>query len=181
MTRTSWQVWAAALMVGGCGSERTLTGPPPPPRPSLLSIAPTSAAPGAAGFTLTVNGTNLVSASTVYFGITALATTFVDSTRLTAAVPASAIATPGTVAVTVTNPAPSGGGATCAGHDDPQAALLGGARPARHVPRRAERRQHPHLARDTQLATGFHRRPQHGPVGVAPHHDAHARRLHPSA
>ena len=45
----------------------------------------------------------------VTFGGSAPATTFVNSTQLTAVIPAAAIATAGTVAATVTNPAPGGG------------------------------------------------------------------------
>jgi YVTN family beta-propeller protein len=45
----------------------------------------------------------------VNFGGSALATTFVNSTQLTAAIPAASIASTGTPAVTVTNPAPDGG------------------------------------------------------------------------
>jgi YVTN family beta-propeller protein len=45
----------------------------------------------------------------VNFGGLAPATTFVNSTQLTAAVPAASIASTGTPAVTVTNPAPGGG------------------------------------------------------------------------
>jgi len=45
----------------------------------------------------------------VNFGGSAPATTFVNSTQLTAAIPAASIASTGTPAVTVTNPAPGGG------------------------------------------------------------------------
>jgi hypothetical protein len=45
----------------------------------------------------------------VNFGGSAPATTFVNSTQLTAAIPAASIASTGAVAVTVTNPAPGGG------------------------------------------------------------------------
>ena len=64
---------------------------------------------GGAAFTLTINGTNFVAASTVTFGGSAPATTFVNSTQSTAVIPASAIASAGTLAATVTNPAPAGG------------------------------------------------------------------------
>ena len=60
-------------------------------------------------FTLTVNGSEFVSSSVVNWNGTALATTFVTSSELTATVPASDIGAPGTAAVTVTNPAPGGG------------------------------------------------------------------------
>ena len=63
---------------------------------------------GGAAFTLTINGTNFVAASMVNFGAVA-PTTFVNSTQLTAAIPASSIASAGMSAVRVTNPAPGGG------------------------------------------------------------------------
>jgi hypothetical protein len=71
-------------------------------------------APGGAAFTLTVNGTNFVSTSVVNFMVgtgTAKAepTTFVSATQITAAIPASDVATAGTASVTVTNPTPGGG------------------------------------------------------------------------
>src|SRR5205807_3903991 len=55
-------------------------------------------------FTLTVNGTNFVSTSTVNWNGAALTTTFGSSTQLTAAVPASLIANAGTASITVVNP-----------------------------------------------------------------------------
>ncbi len=65
---------------------------------------------GSAAFTLTINGTNFVASSTVNFGGAVPATTFVNSTQLTAAIPASSIASAGALAVTVTNPSATGCG-----------------------------------------------------------------------
>ena len=70
-------------------------------------LVPDTRSPGAAGFTLTVNGTGFVSGATVNWKGTALATTFVSSSRLTASVPSSDVAKAGTASVTVINPAPS--------------------------------------------------------------------------
>jgi hypothetical protein len=70
---------------------------------------PTAAAPGGSKFTLTVAGTGFVSGSVVNWNGTAETTTFVSSEKLTAAIPASAIATASTATVTVTSPAPGGG------------------------------------------------------------------------
>ncbi len=70
--------------------------------PTISSLSPSSAAAGGAAFTLTVNGTNFVSGATVNWGSTALATTFVSASQLTAAVPAGLIATVGVASVTVT-------------------------------------------------------------------------------
>src|SRR5882724_7809368 len=77
--------------------------------PTISSLSPTCATAGGPQFTLTVNGTNFVSTSTVKWNVTALTTTFVSSTQLTATVPALLIATAGTASVTVVNPTPGGG------------------------------------------------------------------------
>jgi hypothetical protein len=79
------------------------------PVPATTSLSPASAIVGGAGFTLTVNGTNFVNGSTVLWNGANRTTTFVSSTMLTAAIPASDIASTGTAAVTVSNAAPGGG------------------------------------------------------------------------
>ena len=79
------------------------------PVPTLTSLQPTSASAGGAAFTLTVNGTNFISSSTVQWKGTALATTFVSATQLTASVMAAEIATAGPAAITIANPSPGGG------------------------------------------------------------------------
>jgi len=72
-------------------------------------LVPMSAAPGGSSFTLAVNGTGFVSESAVQWNGTALPTTFVNKSQLTATVAASEIAKAGTVVVTVMNPSPGGG------------------------------------------------------------------------
>jgi hypothetical protein len=79
------------------------------PVPYITNISPVSVAPGGAQFTLTVNGVNFIAASTVNWGSTALATTFVSNKQLTATVTAVLIATGGTGWITVTSPVPGGG------------------------------------------------------------------------
>jgi hypothetical protein len=79
------------------------------PVPTITNLSPTSAAAGSAPFTLTVNGTNFVSGATVSFGGANKTTVFVNSTQVTASILASDVASAGTPAVTVTNPAPGGG------------------------------------------------------------------------
>jgi YVTN family beta-propeller protein len=101
------------LLLAGCGggtSQPLDNQPPPPtPAPTITTILPNTAVTGGAAFTLTINGTNFVAASMVNFAGSAPVTTFVNSTQLTAVIPASSIASTGTLAVTVTNPAPGGG------------------------------------------------------------------------
>ncbi len=78
------------------------------PAPTLTSLAPSTAAAGSAAFTLTATGTNFTASSVISFNGVALATTLVSATSLMATVPASAIATAGTVPVTITTSAPGG-------------------------------------------------------------------------
>ena len=94
------------------GQNATLTGgfTVNNPAPTLSSISPTSATEGtSADYTLTATGTNFVTASVVKWNGTALATTYVSSTSLTAIIPKAYMAGAGTYSVTVTNPAPGGG------------------------------------------------------------------------
>ena len=79
------------------------------PKPTITSLAPSSALAGGAGFTLTVNGTGFINASVVNWAGSPRATTFVSATEITATINAADIAKAGTFKVTVTNPAPGGG------------------------------------------------------------------------
>jgi hypothetical protein len=79
------------------------------PAPTISSISPATAVAGSGNFTLTITGTNFVTNSVVRWNGNPRPTTFVSSTQLTAAIPASDIATAGTANVTVFNPAPGGG------------------------------------------------------------------------
>src|ERR1700733_108966 len=105
----------ALIGVWGCGGGTSPSpiDPPPPsesnPTPTITRISPNTGVAGGGAFTLTINGANFDAASTVSFGGAAPVTTFVSSTQLTAAIPASSVASSATLAVTVTNPAPGGG------------------------------------------------------------------------
>lgn len=94
---------------GGTSSPQTVTVSNPTPVAS--SISPTSAAAGGTQFTLTVTGSGFVNCPTtaIQWNGVALTTTFVSSTKLTATVPTSDLATPGTANVTVFTPSPGGG------------------------------------------------------------------------
>ena len=85
-------------------------GSPASNMPAISELNPASANAGARGFMLTVNGANFVPQAVVNWNGNAQATTYVTSRQLTIAVPASAVATSGTVQITVTNPATSGNG-----------------------------------------------------------------------
>jgi len=90
-------------------ASTTVTGSAYAAVPSLSSISPSFVQAGSADFTLTVNGSGFNSASTVNVGSTALVTTYVSSTQLTAAATAAVIANYGWAAVTVSNATPGGG------------------------------------------------------------------------
>jgi hypothetical protein len=77
--------------------------------PTLTSISPASAAAGASTFVLTVNGSNFINTSSILWNGTALTTTFVSATQLTASVSAVLVASAGSALVTVSTPTPGGG------------------------------------------------------------------------
>ena len=94
-----------------CGYSSKMTAPVAGTMPTVSALSPNSATAGGAAFTMTVNGTNFVAKAVVNLNGTAqTATTFVSGNQLMVAVPAAAITTPGTISVTVTNPATSGTG-----------------------------------------------------------------------
>jgi len=72
-------------------------------------LVPTAVAPGAAGFTLAVNGANFVAGSVVNWNGASLPTTFISRAQLTATVAAADVASARTAFVTVVNPTPGGG------------------------------------------------------------------------
>jgi len=86
----------------------TITNPANP-TPAMSSISPAYTSAGAAAFTLSVNGTGFIPNSRVYWGATALATTYVSATQLTTKVPASDIASTGSTSITILTPTPGGG------------------------------------------------------------------------
>jgi hypothetical protein len=79
------------------------------PLPALTSISPGQVTAGASTFSLTVNGKNFVTTSQVRWNGSALSTTFVNPTQLTAQVTAQLAANPGWMNITVNNPTPAGG------------------------------------------------------------------------
>jgi hypothetical protein len=79
------------------------------PVPVIGGLSPAFTSAGGAAFTLTVNGTGFINGSTVYWGTTALTTTYASATQLTAAVTAAEITSAGVTQITVQTPAPGGG------------------------------------------------------------------------
>jgi subtilisin len=79
------------------------------PVPSIGSLSPSTAAVGSAAFTLSVNGSGFVNTSTIRWNGAVRPTTFVNSTLLQTAIPASDLTTVGTAQITVFSPTPGGG------------------------------------------------------------------------
>jgi len=71
---------------------------------ALTELSPTSATTGSGSFQLTATGDGFTSQSVIDFNGTALPTTFVSATSLTATAPASAVTCGGGVPVTVSDP-----------------------------------------------------------------------------
>ncbi len=94
---------------GGTSAALTFTITAPNPAPTLTSINPPSAVVGSPGLALTLTGSGFLAASVAQWNGTALPTTFVSSTTLTAQVPAADLATSGVYTVMVNTPAPGGG------------------------------------------------------------------------
>jgi hypothetical protein len=91
-------------------STATVTGATYNVVPVVSAISPNAVQAGATDTTITVTGSGFGSAATVQLGGTALTTSYTNSTKLTATVPAAQVATLGWAPVTVSNPAPGGGG-----------------------------------------------------------------------
>ncbi|HLJ15033.1 MAG TPA: hypothetical protein VKV15_11090 [Bryobacteraceae bacterium] len=80
------------------------------PGPTITSLGPGMVTAGGSAFTLTVTGAGFAPDATVQWNGSALTTTFVSATQVTAAVPANLIAATGTATITVI----SGGGTSSA-------------------------------------------------------------------
>jgi uncharacterized protein (TIGR03437 family) len=72
--------------------------------PVANSLSPSSVTEGSAGFMLTVMGAYYTPTSTVTWNNSALATTFLSTAQVTAAVPANLVAAAGNASITVSNP-----------------------------------------------------------------------------
>jgi hypothetical protein len=77
--------------------------------PVVTAIAPSSVVAGAPATTVSVYGSGFVAGAVAQWNGTALSTTLVSPTQVTATVPVANLASVGTAKVTVANPSPSGG------------------------------------------------------------------------
>jgi hypothetical protein len=94
-----------ALVLSACPQPVPLSNP----TPTLTSVSPSTATREGPAFTLTVNGSNFVSGSSVQWNATSRPTSFVSSTQLTVQIATADILVAQTYNVTVVNPAPGGG------------------------------------------------------------------------
>jgi hypothetical protein len=99
---------------GGLSNSASLQVKKRNPVPRIASLGPNSATAGDAGFALTITGSNFARDAVVRVKGSARSFTFVSSSQLTLQISASEIARPGTLAITVTNPAPGGGNSNTA-------------------------------------------------------------------
>lgn len=95
----NWTSYLGAYGVYGPGN----------PIPTLTHIGPNARAAGSASFTLTITGTNFISASVVRWNGSNRNTTYASSTQLRATITKADVASPRVVYVTVFNPTPGGG------------------------------------------------------------------------
>ncbi len=86
-----------------------MNAPYPHDAPTLSALSPSLVAAGSPALTLTIDGAGFITSSKVRWNGIDLATTFVSSTRLTAAVPADHLSSVGQAAITVFTRSPGGG------------------------------------------------------------------------
>ena len=101
-------------LVAGCGGGASrggsvLPNPQPQDLPVLTTIAPSTAPVGTSSLNLLVYGSNFQNGATVQWNGSALPSSWIGTTQMTATVPASNFVSAGNAKVTVTNPSPGGG------------------------------------------------------------------------
>ncbi|HET8824626.1 MAG TPA: IPT/TIG domain-containing protein [Terriglobales bacterium] len=94
----------------GCGyGSHSTTPPTPASTPTIGQLVPPNVVANSGQFSLEVDGTAFAANAVVNFNGAKMTTTFVSASKLMATVPNSSIGTAGTVPVTVTNQAVTGG------------------------------------------------------------------------
>lgn len=96
------------LLTAGCGYSSNGSGAMAATAPSISSLDPNTTAVGGTDFTLTVMGSKFANGAVVFWNGGTRTTTFVSSTKLTAAIKAADISTAQTVMVFVRNPGGTG-------------------------------------------------------------------------
>ncbi len=79
------------------------------PAPSITSLNPSSVTAGSPDSPVVITGSGFLAASVVQSNGVAVAATYNSPTQLTATIPSAQLLYPGSVSITVTNPAPGGG------------------------------------------------------------------------
>jgi uncharacterized protein (TIGR03437 family) len=97
---------SAAITVTAGATSTSATELAINPPPAITSLSPATVTGSGEPFTLTVNGSAFLSGATVAWNGTALTTTFVSATQLTASVPANTAVGTGTASITAINPGP---------------------------------------------------------------------------
>ena len=101
---------AGVLVAAGCGGGGTKQPTTPSnPAPAISSLSPAKLLLGTASQTLTINGTNFLSTSTVTYNGTAHTAAYVSATEMTLSLASADVAAAGQFPVVVTNPSPGGG------------------------------------------------------------------------
>ena len=102
---------AASLVGCGGGTGGASVSPLPVPQdiPTLTAIAPSSAPAVGSALNLVLFGSNFENGAAVQWNGTALSSSWVSATQMTATIPASNFVATGSAKVTVTNPSPGGG------------------------------------------------------------------------
>jgi subtilisin family serine protease len=103
-----FRLWLNNDYIRGATSPSITVTQAPYPVPALSSLSPTPAVAGMP-MTLTLTGTGFVSSSVVQWNGASRTTTYVSATQLRINVPASDVASVGTVQLSVFNPSPGGG------------------------------------------------------------------------
>ncbi|MDP9091213.1 MAG: hypothetical protein M3O26_21060 [Pseudomonadota bacterium] len=123
VSSTQLQVMLASTVLSKAGAHTLVVTNPIPgggtsagatftvayPSPTITSMSPNTATAGAAGLTVDIIGAGFEPVSIVQWNGTALATTYVSATELTAMVPTANLAGAANSSVTVVTPAPGGG------------------------------------------------------------------------
>jgi uncharacterized repeat protein (TIGR01451 family) len=105
--RISSRLATVATLIAVCASLSSCSGGVGAFRPVIALITPSSVEAGGGAFTATISGTGFASAVVLVNG-QPVTVTLVNSTQLGVLIPASLIATPGTLPVVVMNTLPSG-------------------------------------------------------------------------
>jgi outer membrane protein assembly factor BamB len=94
-----------AQQISGSPQQIPITYTVTLPGPTITSVQPDQAFTGQSGFTLTVTGTGFTQQSVIEWNGSPMPTTYVSATALTTTVPASDLAQPDTIQITVSNQA----------------------------------------------------------------------------